>query len=119
MSVAAGLWVARALGRMAVAEALRDRNIDLPALDRGGALPALALLGAGVPLLFLPPWGGLPLGGYAAIALWLAAAVAMVGPLCRSILRRVAPERSRWRRSRWRRCGTCRATSPPASPESW
>src|SRR5262249_5476921 len=45
MSVAAGLWVARAVGRMEVAEALHDRSIDLPALDRG-AIPAFVLLAA-------------------------------------------------------------------------
>ena len=94
MSVAAGLWVSRAVARMEVAEALRDRTVDLPALDRGGALRALVLFVAGLPLLFAPPWAGLPLGGYAAIALWLAAAVAAVGPVCRAILRRVAPAQS-------------------------
>src|SRR6185437_6308619 len=35
MSVAAALWVAHAAGRVAVAEALRDRAIDLPVGRRG------------------------------------------------------------------------------------
>ena len=91
MCIAAGLWVARAVGRMEVAEALRDRTIDLPALDRGGAWRALLLFALGLPLLLTPPFHGLPLGGYAAIALWLAAAVMSVGPLCRGLLRRIAP----------------------------
>jgi putative ABC transport system permease protein len=94
MSVAAGLWVARAVGRMHVAQALRDRAIDLPTLARGGAWRAALLVALGVPLLFAPPWNGLPIGGYAAIALWLAAAVAAVGPLCRALLRRLAPSRT-------------------------
>jgi len=94
MSVAAGLWVARAVARMEVAEALRDRTVDLPALDQGGALRAAVLFAAGLPLLFAPSWAGLPLGGYAAIALWLAAAVAAVGPVCRALLRRIAPARA-------------------------
>ena len=89
MSIAAALWVARAVGRMEVAEALRDRTIDLPA-SSAGPLPALILAAAGIPLLFTPPVGGLPVGGYAAIALWLGAAVAAVAPVCRALLRRFA-----------------------------
>ena len=91
MSVAAALWVARAVGRMPVAEALRDRAIDLPAASRGGVAVALVLFLAGIPLLFAPPIAGLPLAGYAAIAAWLCAAVAAVAPLCRALLGRIAP----------------------------
>src|SRR5262249_35917006 len=69
-----------------VAEALRDRSVDLPAPQQGGAAIALALFAAGVPLLFAPPIDGLPLAGYAAIALWLAASVAAVTPACRWVL---------------------------------
>jgi putative ABC transport system permease protein len=94
MCVAAGLRVARAVGRMQVAEALRDRAVDQPALDRGGAGRAALLFALGLPLLFTPPWNGLPIGGYIAIALWLAAAVMAVGPLCRALLRRIAPTRA-------------------------
>ena len=91
MSIAAALWVARAVGRMPVAEALRDRAIDLPAASSAGATFALLLGAAGIPLLFLPPVGGLPVGGYAAIAAWLGAAVAAVAPICRLLLRRLEP----------------------------
>ena len=91
MSMAGALWVARAVGRIAVAEALRDRAVDLPA-SRGGAGLALALFAAGWPPLLLPPVGELPLGGYAAITLWLAAAVVAVGPASRWVLARAAPE---------------------------
>ncbi len=85
MSVAAALWVARAIGRIPVAEALRDRAIDLPA-GAGAGRYALGFAIGGVPLLLAPPLGGLPIGGYAAIAAWLVAAVLAVGPLCRALL---------------------------------
>ncbi|HEY2628537.1 MAG TPA: ABC transporter permease, partial [Usitatibacter sp.] len=91
MSVAGALWVARAVERIAVAEALRDRAVDLPG-SSGGARLALILVAAGVPLLWLPPIGDLPLGGYGAIVLWLAASVVAVGPACRWILSHAAPQ---------------------------
>ena len=91
MSIAGALWVARAVGRIEVAEALRDRAIDLPQASAGAGKLALVLAIAGVPLLFVPPIAGLPLGGYGAIAAWLCASVLAVGPLCRAILARVTP----------------------------
>ncbi len=90
MSVGGALWVARGLGRLDIAQALRDRALDLPAIPRRGGLLVVVLLLAGVPLLAAPPVAGLPLGGYAAIAAWLAAAVAAVGPACRVLLARAA-----------------------------
>src|SRR5690606_2521908 len=86
LSAIAAAWVARAVGRIPVAEALRDRAVDLPGAGRGAAAWAIALFLGGIPLLFLPPVGGLPLAGYAAIALWLAASVAAVTPLSRAAL---------------------------------
>lgn len=94
MSVAGSLWVARAVARIAVAEALRDRAVDLPRVAGASHWIAAACFVAGIPLLVLPPMMGLPLGGYAAIALWLAAAVAIVAPLCRLVLGRLAPTRA-------------------------
>ena len=94
MSIAGALWVARAVSRIEVAEALRDRSIDLPSPPGAGALVAVALFAAGVPLLYAPPLAGLPLGGYAAIALWLAASVAAVAPVSRMLLARIVPSRS-------------------------
>ncbi|HET7547936.1 MAG TPA: ABC transporter permease [Usitatibacter sp.] len=88
LSIFAALRVARAVELIPVAEGLRDRAIDLPA-SRGTAWHAAAFVLAGVPLLFAPPLAGLPLGGYAAIAAWLVAAVLAVGPLCRALLRRL------------------------------
>lgn len=93
MSVGGSLWVARAVARIAVAEALRDRAVDLPRVASASPWIAVALFAAGIPLLLLPPVHGLPIGGYVAIALWLAAAVAAVAPLCRSLLGRFAPTR--------------------------
>lgn len=92
-AVVAAMAVARSTGRLAIAEALRDRAVDIAAPSRWGAPLALALFIAGIPLLFAPPVKGLPLAGYAAIALWLAAAVAAVGPLCRALLGAVSPGR--------------------------
>ena len=91
MAVAGALRVARAVGRMPVADALRDRAIDLPQEPGASIVVAAALALAGVPLLLLPPAKGLPLAGYAAIALWLGAAVVAVTPLCRWVLTRIAP----------------------------
>ena len=91
MSVAGALWVARAVGKIEVAEALRDRAVDLPQASAAGGKLAVLLVIAGVPLLFVPPIAGLPLGGYGAIAAWLCASVLAVGPLCRAILTRIAP----------------------------
>ncbi len=87
MSTLGAHWAGREVSRMEVTEGLRDRAADLPAPARGGLVPALALAALGVPLLFLPPLAGLPLGGYGAIALWLAAAVLAVGPACALLLR--------------------------------
>ncbi|MEP7070152.1 MAG: ABC transporter permease, partial [Usitatibacter sp.] len=52
---------------------------------------ALAFAFAGAALLVVPPIAGLPIGGYAAIAAWLAASVLAVSPLCRALLARMAP----------------------------
>jgi len=91
MSIAGALWVARAVGRIEVAEALRDRAVDLPRASATGGKLAVLLVAAGIPLLFLEPIAGLALGGYGAIGAWLAASVLCVGPLCRALLARAAP----------------------------
>jgi putative ABC transport system permease protein len=91
MSVAGSLWVARAVARIAVAEALRDRAVDLPRIAGASPWIAVAAFALGIPLLFLRPVAGLPIGGYVAIALWLAAAVAIVAPACRALLGRLSP----------------------------
>ena len=85
-AMSGALWVARGAARIEVAEALRDRATDLSVGGGRDAWLAAALALAGIPLAFVPPIAGLPLGGYAAIASWLAAAVVAVGPLCRALL---------------------------------
>lgn len=87
LCVTAALRVARAVGRIPVADALRDRSIDI-SVAPGSIRRALGFAVLGVPLLLAPPVAGLPLGGYAAIAAWLAAAVLAVAPVCRAVLRR-------------------------------
>jgi putative ABC transport system permease protein len=87
-AVGGALWVARGAARIDVAEALRDRTMDLKLGSRRDGWIAAGLALAGFPLLLAPPIGGLPLAGYAAIAAWLGAAVIAVGPLCRWILAR-------------------------------
>ena len=84
-----GAWrVARDVARIDVAEALRDRAIDLPGA-RDHWSRGLAFLASGIPFLWAPPVAGLPLGGYAAIACWLAGMVALVGPASRALLARL------------------------------
>src|SRR6185437_8924198 len=75
LCVAATLRVASAVGRIPVADALRDRAIDV-SVAPGSIRLAAACAIVGVPLLLAPALEGLPLGGYAAIGAWLAAAVA-------------------------------------------
>lgn len=84
----AALAVTRAFDRLDVAQALKDRHLDLPAAPGRWSPPfvvaALALLAA-----FLPPAGEIPVGGYLAIVLALAAAVLAVTPATKAILSRV------------------------------
>ncbi|HXS52350.1 MAG TPA: ABC transporter permease [Usitatibacter sp.] len=93
LCVAAALRVASAVGRIPVADALRDRAIDV-SVAPGSIRLAAACAIVGVPLLLAPALEGLPLGGYAAIGAWLAAAVLAVAPICRAVLRHAAPEKS-------------------------
>jgi putative ABC transport system permease protein len=91
MAAGGALWVARAVERMPVADALRDRAVDLPQDAAASGRVAIVLALAGLPLLALPALGGLPIAGYGAIGLWLAASVAAVVPLCRALLARATP----------------------------
>jgi putative ABC transport system permease protein len=91
MGLAGALWVARAMNLVPVADGLRDRAMDLPLAAGAPSWLALALFAAGIPLVFVPSVAGLPLGGYGAIALWLAAAATAVAPLCGALLGRWEP----------------------------
>jgi len=85
---AAALAVTRPLARLDVAQALKDRHLDLPAPPGGWSWPA-ALAVAALVGAFLPPAGEIPVGGYLSIVLALAAAVMAVSPVSRMLLDRV------------------------------
>jgi len=88
-----------AASRAAPARALRSGSAEdsLAGLARGRW--ALALAAAGALLVALPPIGGLPIGAYVAIALWLVAGIACVPLLTRTLGRFLArlAGRSLWR----------------------
>jgi len=85
---AAALAVTRPLARLDVAQALKDRHLDLPSPPGGWSWPA-ALAVAALVGAFLPPAGEIPVGGYLSIVLALAAAVMAVSPASRMLLDRV------------------------------
>ena len=87
-AAAAALAVTRPLARLDVAQALKDRHLDLPSPPGGWALP-LALAAGALAAAFVPPAGEIPVGGYLSIGLALAAAVMAVGPASRLLLDRV------------------------------
>jgi putative ABC transport system permease protein len=93
-AIAAALWVARSVARVDVAEALRDRSIDLPIGHPANLALAAALAIGAIPPLFAPAFGEIPLGGYGAIALGLGAAIVAVDPLCRRLLALGPPARA-------------------------
>lgn len=97
----AGTWLpAREAVRVAPARALRageGERAGLPqAQVRGGV--ALAMLGLALLACLLPPVGGIPVGGYAAVVFVLAAAVLALPALAR----RVLPMLGRGRGVTWR-----------------
>lgn len=72
---------ALAIRRQSPAQALKT-PIDTAPVATGKALKvALLLATSGSLLTMLPAWNGLPLAAYAAIAAWLFAGIALVGPL--------------------------------------
>ena len=87
-AAAAALAVTRPLARLDVAQALKDRHLDLPSPPGGWSWP-LALAAGALVAAFLPPAGEIPVGGYLSIGLALAAAVMAVSPASRLLLDRV------------------------------
>src|SRR6266404_6060426 len=78
----AGAWMpARSASRQPPARALKGGDGDYTVVARTGAYSGLALLGLGAALSRLPPVGGLPVFGYAAIAALLLGAVLLVPTL--------------------------------------
>ena len=103
----AGAWYpARAAEQLAPAQALKGLSSLGPARSR--LLPALALLAAAAVLALLPPWRGVPLAAYAAVAALLAGGVALVPATVQALLaRRLATTRPllllAWQRARHQR----------------
>ncbi|HEX4943450.1 MAG TPA: FtsX-like permease family protein [Usitatibacteraceae bacterium] len=87
-AAAAALAVTRSLARLDVAQALKDRHLDLPSPPGGWAWP-IALALAAILAAWLPPAGEIPVGGYLSIGLALAAAVMAVSPASRLLLDRI------------------------------
>jgi putative ABC transport system permease protein len=82
-------WQARAL---APAQALKGLGGHAPPLLPGWVAPAL--LAAGVGLALLPPWGGLPLAAYAAVAALLLGGIAAVPAAVAALLGALRPRRN-------------------------
>jgi putative ABC transport system permease protein len=77
-----GAWLpARSAARQPPARSLKGGNGDYAVVARASAYSGVALLGLGAALSRLPPMGGLPVFGYAAIAALLFGAVLLVPTL--------------------------------------
>ena len=79
----------RPLARLDVAQALKDRHLDLPAPPGGWSWPLALAAAALARRASLPPAGEIPVGGYLSIGLALAASVIAVGPASRALLARI------------------------------
>ncbi len=94
--------VAPAFGarRMAPARLLKAGSPEETWRTLRGGRTALVLIGTGIGLLFSPPWFGLPIAAYLAIAAFLFAGVALVPRVVHAVLDSVARAASArlWRR---------------------
>jgi putative ABC transport system permease protein len=72
---------ALAVRRQSPSQALKTAGDSAPGNPAAARRLALALATIGTVLTFLPAWNGLPLAAYAAIACWLFAGIALVGPI--------------------------------------
>ncbi|MFO1220074.1 MAG: ABC transporter permease [Burkholderiaceae bacterium] len=105
-AVAGAWWPARAAERLAPAQALKGLAAFGPRVSRAG--PGLALVALGVGLALLPPWRGLPLAAYAAVAALLAGGVALVPAVVQGLLARPLAQQQplvllAWQRARHQR----------------
>jgi putative ABC transport system permease protein len=92
---AVGAWLpARAAAKQSPARALKGGGADYVAVTSTSSLLGVALLAAGALLAMLPPVGGLPAFGYAAIAALLFGAVLLVPALTVRLLQ-LAPRTHR------------------------
>ncbi len=85
VGLAGSLAPARTLRRLAPAQALKAGSTETALAPRGRTAVGAGLAVLGALLLLAPPVGGLPLAGYAAIACWLFAGIAMVPALTRRV----------------------------------
>lgn len=82
-----GAWLpARSAARQPPARSLKGGDGDYAAVARTSAYSGVALLGLGAALSRIPPMGGLPVFGYAAIAALLFGAVLLVPTLTVKVL---------------------------------
>ncbi len=108
---AAGTWLpAREAGRVAPARALRAEESVRAGLapGRGHGARVTVLVALGALACLLPPVGGIPLGGYGAVAFALAAAVSALPALARAVL----PLLGRGRGALWRLAHARLSASP-------
>lgn len=97
----AGTWLpARAAAAVVPARALRAGEGGRAGLPRGGGHGGLAagMLALAALACLLPPYGGIPVGGYVAVACVLAAAILALPALARALL----PALARGRSPAWR-----------------
>jgi len=88
----AGSWLpARRVAAMAPARALKGGDPEFTLLDRRGRALGIGLLLTGAATAFLPPLGGLPLAGYASIALMLFGALLLVPQFAMAVLALLRP----------------------------
>jgi putative ABC transport system permease protein len=109
-----GAWLpAREAAATAPALALKsgDDERALALLDRKA--PGIACLGIGTLALFVPPIADLPLGAYAAIALWLAGTVLLLPYLARTLFGSLSFERLATSRGAARRLAIAQLRGAP------
>ncbi len=78
VGVLGSLWPARAIRRLAPAQALKAGSTESALEQRGRTAAGWALAVLGLLMLYVPAIGGLPIAAYTAIACWLFAGIAMV-----------------------------------------
>ncbi|MEY4753223.1 MAG: hypothetical protein RJA44_898, partial [Pseudomonadota bacterium] len=94
LAALAGGWLpARAAEQLAPAQSLKGLGLGRNELTRRQRLAGPLLLGLGVLLAFLPPWGELPLAAYLAVAAILLGGIALVPALVGLALARLQPPR--------------------------
>ena len=87
-----GWWPARAVARLAPAQALKGLNaLARPLAWRRELAGGLGALGLAALLAFAPPVAGLPVAAYLAVGLLLVGGIVLLPPLLRALLSGLAP----------------------------